>query len=188
MGPGWKPVLVSGGRRICLSRVHADFVQRIQGRLFRIGHHCRNSTLSLRDLRVRISPGQTASIRRGLLGMLAARKGFWCGPSPSLGTSTPKNFNAMKRLDESIGDALNAAQSCLVTSRKSPVIQELLYCGMLFFWAALKAACGRRPRSVQSIATYLLESHARRVRFYRLLAKDDSHPNPTFKWDRRFRN
>src|SRR5258708_28917306 len=87
VGTGREPFLVSGGRCICLSRSHAGFVQHVQSCLNDLRDNGRNSACSLRNLRIRISSGQTAPLRSRLLGMLASRKRFWRRNSSTVSTS-----------------------------------------------------------------------------------------------------
>jgi hypothetical protein len=74
---------------------------------------------------------------------------------------------------------------CAMNPAHSPVIQDLLYCGVMFLREATKASCGRRPNSSSRIALWLAAKRPMRLKLYRRM----SQPNlPTVKLPSNSRN
>ena len=60
------------------------------------------------------------------------------------------------------------AHRCFIAHRDDgPIIQDLLYCGVIFLSEAMKASFGNRPQSSSRIALDLVAKRSMRLRLYR---------------------
>jgi hypothetical protein len=63
------------------------------------------------------------------------------------------------------------AHRCAACPNHDPVMQDLLYCGIMFFRETTKAACGHRPQSSNRIALKLIAERSKRLRLYQRMGK-----------------
>ena len=73
----------------------------------------------------------------------------------------------MKTLDQALTDNRKSLHRCFVHDDSNPLIQELLYCSLMFLAEATKAACGCRPQSSSKLALELIAKRPMRLRLYR---------------------
>jgi hypothetical protein len=83
----------------------------------------------------------------------------------------------MKTSDQALKKALDSARFSMKDYGRSPVIQDLLYCGITFLSEALKASCGSRPQSSRRLGDDLAAKRSSRLRLYRRAGGTDLPTN-----------
>jgi hypothetical protein len=77
---------------------------------------------------------------------------------------------------------------CAINPEHSPVIQDLLYCGVMFVREAMKASFGNRPQSSSRIALDLAANRSKRLRLYRRMNQESLSPTTLPSSGRNHRN
>jgi hypothetical protein len=77
---------------------------------------------------------------------------------------------------------------CAINPEHSPVIHDLLYCGVMFIREAMKASLGNRPQSSSRIALDLIAKRPKRLRLYRGMSQRSSSSTITPSTGRNHRN